>query len=296
MQVWLALSRGANARCHYADWAEAAERAITHARTTNTSDSTYGLGVALATGPRPADEALATYDALLSEQPHPNDLLLRGVLLAQVDRVDEAWAVALTAEERARELGWEFGCTWLSHIALVAGDDIRAAQHLREACDLYEAGGNTPVLSTQAPLLGRVLCALGRHEEAEQLAAQGRELGDPDDVLTQTLWRETEALVQSHHGEHTAAVQLAREAVGFAEATDALQLQAEALECLAEVLQAAGSRDEALSTWEKALERYERKGVVPLARRVRGRLAALLETPTEWRPDVAAPYRQKRRS
>ncbi|HKN63635.1 MAG TPA: hypothetical protein VJV76_04815 [Gaiellaceae bacterium] len=41
------------------------------------------------------------------------------------------------------------------------------------------------------------------------------------------------------------------------------------------MLEAAGCRDEAVAARHEALERYERKGVVPLARRVRERLVAL---------------------
>ena len=44
---------------------------------------------------------------------------------------------------------------------------------------------------------------------------------------------------------------------------------------LAEVLEAAGRREEAMAAWREALDRYERKGIIPLMREVRDRLAAL---------------------
>ena len=44
------------------------------------------------------------------------------------------------------------------------------------------------------------------------------------------------------------------------------------------VLEAAGRRDEADEDWREALDRYERKEIVPLARRVRQRLAELQPT------------------
>jgi hypothetical protein len=47
---------------------------------------------------------------------------------------------------------------------------------------------------------------------------------------------------------------------------------------LAEVLYAAGRRAEALAAWREALDRYERKEMIPLARRVRERLAAIQPT------------------
>jgi hypothetical protein len=46
----------------------------------------------------------------------------------------------------------------------------------------------------------------------------------------------------------------------------------------AEVLEAAGRRDDAIDAWREALDRYERKGIIPLARRVRERLAAAQPT------------------
>jgi hypothetical protein len=43
----------------------------------------------------------------------------------------------------------------------------------------------------------------------------------------------------------------------------------------AQVLEAAGRRDEATATLREALDCYERKPIIPLARRTRERLAAL---------------------
>lgn len=54
---------------------------------------------------------------------------------------------------------------------------------------------------------------------------------------------------------------------------DGLYLQGDALCDLSEVLEAAGRRDEAAAALREALERYERKRIVPLASRTRERLA-----------------------
>jgi class 3 adenylate cyclase len=273
--AWLALCLVANMRCRYEEWARASEQAIAHARAAGPDDRTWGLGVALSQGPRPAADALASLDAQLPAQPTTTDVAVRGVLLAMLDRIDEAWDVALPANERMSELGSEFGLTWLAEIAEIAGDDATAAEYLRRACDAYEAGGNLAVLSSYAPFLGRLLCALGRYDEAEPLAARGRDLGDPEDVLTQALWRGTEALLQSHRGEHAEAERLARESVDWISRSDSPSNQGYCLAILGEVLEAAGRPGEAVAAWEEALECYERKQVIPIARRVRERLAAL---------------------
>jgi tetratricopeptide (TPR) repeat protein len=107
------------------------------------------------------------------------------------------------------------------------------------------------------------------------LALQGRELGNDDDAQTQSLWRQVAALVAAHRGDPAEAERLAREAVAITEQTDALWWQGDAFVDLAKVLEAAGRPDEAATAYREALDRYERKGIIPLTRRTRERLDAL---------------------
>ena len=279
--VWYALAWAANVRAAYEDWAYAMERAMLHAGRAGhplLGWQTMMLAAPLALGPRPAGEALATLDAVLADHASPGGLLLRGLLLAMLDRIEEAWAVALPADERLRELGYTTGGEWLGEIALVTGDYQAAAGYLRDACAALEAIGNLAELSSYAPMLGRVLCRLGDYDEAEVLAQRGRELGDPEDVRTEGIWRQTQALVCSARGEHTDAERLAREAVAWAGRSDSPGSQGDALVDLAEVLEAAGRRDEAVAAWQGALDLYELKPILPLARVVRQRLSAIKET------------------
>jgi tetratricopeptide (TPR) repeat protein len=278
VHVWHALAWAANMRGSNEDWAEAAATAMRHVR--HAGRPVFGwlemmLTVPLVNGPRPAGEALATVDAALGDRPFTGALLARAVLFAMLDRIDEAWALALPEAARLRELGLNNGGEWLSEIALIAGDYDAAVRHLRDACDGLEAAGNFGELSTYAPRLGRVLCLLGRHDEAEPLADRGRELGSPDDIVTQMAWRQTQALVYAGRGQHADAERLAREAVDFACRGDSPLLHGEAFSDLAEVLEAGGRQAEAITAWQSALECYELKPIIPLARYVRERLAAL---------------------
>ena len=91
------------------------------------------------------------------------------------------------------------------------------------------------------------------------------------------LWRQVRAKVLARRGEHAEAERLAREAVAIGEETDMLDAQGDAYADLAEVLSLAGRPKEAAEALEQALARYERKGNVVMAERMRERLSALRE-------------------
>ena len=84
--------------------------------------------------------------------------------------------------------------------------------------------------------------------------------------------------MKASRGGYAEGESLAREAVDWAAQTDVPGLQADALCDLAEVLETAGRRDEAVAAWQEALDRYERKQIIPVARRLRERLAAIQDT------------------
>jgi class 3 adenylate cyclase/tetratricopeptide (TPR) repeat protein len=276
-RVWQARGFGvANFRGRTDDWAQAVQQALLHSRLAGEQRShLFGLDNALVLGSVPTDEALRRLDELLPEHPTPGVLSSRAVLLAMLDRLDEAWALAREADERAREQGGGGRPLQLAWVAELAGLDETAAEHYRQACDALEEREDLTILSSYAPRLGRKLCRLGRLDEAEALARRGRDLGDEQDVLTQAFWRQTQALVHSARGEHARAEQLAREAVTFTYRIEMPWYQGDALADRAEVILAAGRRNEAVAQLEQALDRYEQKGIVPLARRTRARLAEL---------------------
>jgi class 3 adenylate cyclase len=104
--VWDTLAAVANHRARNEDWVAAAQAALMHTRRSGQPIThTSGMSVALALGPRPASEALESLDAVLPQRPYPGDLLVRALILAMLDRTNEAWAVALPALEHARDLG-----------------------------------------------------------------------------------------------------------------------------------------------------------------------------------------------
>ena len=278
--VWAAFGWGvASVRGQYAEWTRAAGEALRHARLAGQRPThLFFLEVALVVGPMPADEALETLDAALQDVPHASALVVRSDLLAMLGRFEEAWPSARDASDRLRELAagpQGAGEYTLAEIAGLEGNYALAAQYMQDYCDFLSEHGQHALLSTFAPWLGRFLCALGRFDDAEPRAEMGRELGDEHDVLSQSLWRQVQARVDSHRGRREKAEALAREAVAMIEQTDALNFQGAALSDLAEVLVAAGRPDAAVATLGEALERYERKLNASAAGQVRARLQAL---------------------
>ena len=279
--VWSALAEVANVHGRFGDRVQACEQAIRHSRLAG-EESRYAddLSHGLVLGPQPAREALSTLDRLVPGSEDPTVVLNRALLLAMLDHLDEARVLAGGAESQLRELGHpDTAHHWLAEIARLAGDFDEAIRHQRVYCEDLEAAGRHAELSTYAAELGRLLCTTGHYDEAEPLAERGRELGDPEDAATQVAWRAAMALVSSARGQHAEAERLAREAVAWAERTDGLRHHGDAYFDLGQILEAAGKPEAAAVAYRDALERYERKQIIPLARRVRDRLSALQETP-----------------
>jgi tetratricopeptide (TPR) repeat protein len=277
VRVWFALAYGvANANGRYEEQARAAEEAIRHADLAGQPRGRlFSLAMALVLGPRPADEALRALDSVLPDVPHPGSRVTRAWLLAMLGRFDEAWAIALEAAERRREFAAGVGSDHiLAEIAALEGDHRRASRYLRDFCAQLEALGEHHTLSTYAGRLALSLCAEGAYEEAERWSARGSELPDVSDI-TQTWWRQARALILAHRGRHGEAARLAREAVAIAEQTDSPSAQGDGHRTLAEVLAAAGRRDDAIAELEHALERYGRKNNVAMVAQVRPRLEQL---------------------
>ena len=282
LRIWNNLAFGAyNVRGRFEQAERAAERALEHSRLAGQQPlaRTALLMGALLRGPRSAEEALARLDSVADDPLSYDEKLQRAILLAMHDRVEEARTLADTADAQLRDFGRPLSpYPWVAELEEICGDEAAAAEHLRKTCDYYAEHGLTGFLSCYAPTRGRLLCALGRYEKAEQLAEQGRKLASDDDASAQSLWREVAALVAAYRGDHTESERLAREATAILDKTDALWWQGNAYFDLAQVLEAASKPDEAAAAYREALDRYERKGIIPLARRTRERLAALQQT------------------
>ncbi len=163
------------------------------------------------------------------------------------------------------------------YIELLAGDLPAAVAAGKTGCRIDEELGQSSELSTIAGSLARVYCEVGQLEEAERWAWRAAELGSSDDASTQMLWRDAQALVEAHRGQHATAELLAGEAVQIGEHTEALNAQAETYADLGQVLALAGRHKKAAEALEEALARYAAKENLVMAGRVRVRLGTLRE-------------------
>ena len=244
----------------------------------------FELSGALYFGPWPAEEAFEVLERVaaavggsLGAEARIQKVMCG--LLGLAGRFEEARAAARRSSEIFAELGIPLRDVMSNQIVAeterLAGDLEAAERIFRATHEAFEELGETGFNSTVCGRLAEVLCDLGRYGEADEFAERSRTMAAEDDFASQAEWRQARALVLTHRGDQDPALALAEEAVALNEATDYLAWQGEALEVKGRVLAAAGRADQARSAYREALNRYERKGVLPSLERVRRRLAAL---------------------
>jgi class 3 adenylate cyclase/predicted negative regulator of RcsB-dependent stress response len=241
------------------------------------------LGTASYFGPSTVQEAFRTHHLALGLVEHSivgrvglvNSL---AALCAMQGDVDE-WVVETERADRLFEevpsmIGNRFQAG--GEAARVLGRLAEAEEIFRKAVEFWDARGETAFNSTVTALQALVLCDLERFDEAEDQAARSRDLSAEDDFASHAAWRMAQARVLSHRRSHDTAAVLAEQAVALLEPTDYLAWQAEGDEVHGIVLGAAGRTDVARAAFERAIDRFERKGVVPAVARVGGRLEQLM--------------------
>jgi len=260
---------------------DAYERAFAHARQAGhvPIGGIGGLAAYRYFGSTPASDLLEWLDE--NEPRAARDQFLRAyraMALAMLGRLDEARAIL--AEARADQFERGGGALLANLLAfecvdleLWAGDPAAAAEFGAEGFRLHEEMGNRDFLAPAAGNVAQALYALDRLDEAERWAGRSAELGSRDDALKEMVWRQVRAKVLARRGEYVEAERLASEAVAIGEGTESLIGQGDAYADLAEVLVLAGKPDNAVEALRQALDRYERKGHLVLAERMRERLA-----------------------
>jgi class 3 adenylate cyclase/tetratricopeptide (TPR) repeat protein len=274
--------------CQYAAATALLEQALVHAERAGAERIalmlTWKIATEMNAGSTPVPDALRRCEAL-AERFRENPLaqaplgLTIGLLVALRGQVDRARQLCAASEAQYAELGYRLeqaqAAGRSAKVEAYAGNFPGAEGKLREACAIFTKMGERGHFSSRAAELAEALWAQGEDDEAERFTHLSEEASASDDVEAQALWRAVRAKLLARRGEPIAAERLAREADSLARTGDDLELQGDTLAALGEVLRCAGRPDDAAAALRAALERYERRGIVILADRVRVRLGEL---------------------
>ena len=259
--------------CRFDTAAEAAERAVEHARRAG-KRSLLEHAVAIRSAAelfgtmRPAEmlPSLEAAAAEIGEEGLFGHLILvhRSAFAAMKGDLVTARRLSDEAIALAERMGVGFfvavSCEFRGDFELQAGDAVAAEQAFRKHFEALDRLGDEGHKSLAAADLARALCRLDRLDEAETFARIALEVAAEDDVASQVFGRSARALVRSARGEHDEAIRLAREAVDMIADAEMPNFQGEAWMELAEVLRAAGRTGEASDAARTALGFFERKG------------------------------------
>ena len=285
-QAWRHLASTLHARCRFGEAADAAERALEHARRANAareeSRAADLLCMCLLHGPTPVPEAIGRVTEMLAEATanpalQANVMAALAELKAMQKSFDEARAFVEEARRTYERLGLRLALVGLMQVRalveLLAGDAQAAEHALRVGMDL--TGADFPTWRTyQSSLLADSLCAQDRYEEARVLI-QAVEPEHPDELESVLPWASVRARLLARDGAADEGERLLRDLATKAAPTDALNLQGQVLLALADVLLSAGRPADAREAATEAAEIFEEKGNLAAAERA----AALLGEP-----------------
>jgi tetratricopeptide (TPR) repeat protein len=159
-----------------------------------------------------------------------------------------------------------------TRIELLAGDRAAAERELRAAYAIYEASGERAYLAAVSASLARLLCELGRYDEAGQLAEIAERTAARGDLTTQVRRRAAQAKVLAQRGALDEAEALARAAVTLTDGTEFPDWRADTLLDLSEVLRSAEHTEQANTAIREAVRLYDSKGNLVSADKARALL------------------------
>lgn len=163
------------------------------------------IPIGYAFGTTPAEDAIAALDQLLAGSPY--DIRLRGeieqmtcIMHAMCGRFDRARSLLVSARRLLAEVGHELFLANFAqssgYVEELAGDLVAAtAEYARSRADLERLGAHD-YLSTVVGRQARLLAERGDLAAAADALALAREVGSPNDGVTQSLILQAEALLR----------------------------------------------------------------------------------------------------
>ena len=287
-RAWLAKSLLVGNTGRFAEAADAALRAVPHARRAGdvrrvAQAAQMYAGIALL-GPTPAPEVLSSSEQLLLDA--AEDRMAESVILGTVavlHAMRGSFDEARSQYRKSRGMLEELGPTVMAmststesaRVELLAGDPRQAEVELRRDDAALAALGERYYRSTIQALLAEALFLQDRREEAMAASRLAEELADPEDTAVQIWWRTARAQVLAAEGRVDEAASLVDTAIGMARESGSPSFIGGALTARAVVLNLAGEQERSGPPLREALMQFELKGDLVSADRIRARLAAI---------------------
>ncbi len=262
------------------------ERAIAHAERAGDrrqeAEALRWLPVSMLIGPTPVDEAILRLESMIDLDSGDRRVEIAvtrclAELEAMRGRIEVARELVVRGKALARQLGDRVAlAAVLRHsgaIEMLGGNPGAAEAEVREGYEILERISDYGHLASHAPDLGDAVYAQGRYDEALRLSEFAEGITISGDKDAEIRWRQLRARALARRGRTEEAESVAREAIQMAAGTDYLDIHANALLALAEVLRLAGREGAAESAARQARDLYRRKGNVVGEQRV----ASILE-------------------
>jgi tetratricopeptide (TPR) repeat protein len=216
--------------------------------------------------------------------PEADGSLVGAYVYPMLGRFDEGRELLTHSKAMFEELGARYNlaeaCWAGSLLETLAGDPPAAERQLRQALRIHEEMGASRYSAFIRAQLAHVLHQQRRDDEALELVEAARDQAVSGNIRLEAVWRTARAKILAGRGIAEEAGRLAREAVAIVAATDNINLHADTLVDLAEVLRAKGEEPEAADALEEAAALYEEKGNLLCA----GRARAALASRGPWQP------------
>jgi len=200
-----------------------------------------------------------------------------GTLRLFLGDVDEARALFTEADRQKREMGRTLplahSSQQLGMLERLVGNAAESERILREGVTVLTEASSSAV-SIVAAFHAESLYDLARYDDADR-AAQTAINSWGMDIASSVIGMRVRAMVSARAGRFDDAERTAREALGTIDETDFIIDRGDARVGLAEVLELAGRREEAIAVARDAFDLYEAKGNVLQAGHARARLERL---------------------
>jgi class 3 adenylate cyclase/tetratricopeptide (TPR) repeat protein len=238
----------------------------------------------VAAGSTSIPDAVRFFEGLAEQLEARGILWFRGspiyaLLVAMQGRFDEARAWITKTQENQRDRGDLLGMATnnaeLGRVELLANDPRAAEKAFRAFYNLSMKMGERAVMSTYVVDLAEALCRLHRYDEAHEFTVISEQAAHAEDVASQAGWRYVRAKVLAHRGQFQLAVAMASESVAMLEASEWPEGHGYALMALADVFVLSERQAEAATVLHRAVNVFNRKGIVVLAEKAQRTLSEL---------------------